>query len=92
MAITPSNQVPIPAQRRTLAISLDDTCERIVGACPSVPNNAMRNNAGSGFIVIQGMERWRLNADGSLREYVEWKLPEERVQGKSPYKRVWWED
>lgn len=91
MAITPSSPVPIPAQRRTLAIALDDTCERITDA-PPIPVNAMRNAAGSGFIVIQGMERWRLNADGSLREYVEWKMPEERIQGKSPYKRVWWED
>lgn len=81
----------IPTQRRTLAMQVDDTCERLQ-ECPPHPASSVRQPLTGGFIIIAGMERWRCDATGAIIEYTEWKMPSERVVGKSPYKHVWWRE
>lgn len=82
---------PIPTQRRTLASTLDDTCDKL-DTCPTPPPGAVHNALSGGSVIITGMERWRCNAAGEIIEYTEWKMPTDRVTGKSPYKRVWWKE
>lgn len=81
----------VPTSRRTLASCIDDTCS-LLNECPPIPLGAVRNALTGGFIVISGMHRWRQNAAGETVDYMEWKLPEERVKGKSVYKNVWWKE
>lgn len=81
----------IPTSRRTLAGQLDDTCIRL-DTCPDIPPSAVRNSLTGGFIVISGMQRWRQNALGETVDYMEWKMPADRVKGKSPYAKVWWKE
>lgn len=88
MANTPT----ITVTRRTLATALDDTCSKL-DTCPDIPATAVRQPlTGGGAIIIQDMQRWRCDATGAVIEYAEWKMPEERVAGKSPYKHVWWKE
>jgi hypothetical protein len=72
-------------------MQLDDTCSRLE-AYPAPSPTAVRTPLTGGFIIIAGMERWRCDASGDIIEYTEWKMPEERVVGKSPYKNVWWKE
>lgn len=81
----------IQTTRRTLASCLDDSCARL-DSCPPIPPTAVRNALTGGYIVINGMQRWRQNAAGETVEYMEWKLPEERLKSKSVYKNVWWKE
>lgn len=81
----------IPAQRRTLAMQVDETCTRLE-ECPTPPVGAVRNNLTGGFVIVADMQRWRCDASGDIIEFTEWKMPTERVIGKSPYKHVWWKE
>lgn len=83
----------LSAQRRTLAMAIDDTCTRL-SECPAIPLGAARNSLTGGWIVVLGdgvetqQERWRLNADGSVREYTRRKLNID--PGKCQWDQVWW--